>query len=109
MPTQKFEWGELEQFKAEKRFLDGYPQAIRNFYAPQDDVRGLLTSLLQSAQNSLVLNMYGYDDEQLDAIIRQKLKEERVYVQISLDSIQAGGKPNGPSSKDGITKDLVTP
>jgi phosphatidylserine/phosphatidylglycerophosphate/cardiolipin synthase-like enzyme len=36
--------------------------------------------------------MYGYDDEQLDAIIRQKLKEERVYVQMSLDSTQAGGK-----------------
>ena len=88
----KFVWDELEEFKAEKRFLDGYPLDTRTFYAPQDDIKGLLTSLLQSAQNSLVLNMYGYDDEQLDAIIRQKLKEERVYVQMSLDSTQAGGE-----------------
>jgi phosphatidylserine/phosphatidylglycerophosphate/cardiolipin synthase-like enzyme len=36
--------------------------------------------------------MYGYDDDELDAIIREKLDEPYVYVQMSLDKSQAGGK-----------------
>jgi hypothetical protein len=87
-----FEWDQLQQFKAEKRFLDGYPQDTRTFYAPRDELHSLLASLLHSTQHSLVLNMFGYDDDELDAIIRQKLEEEHVYVQMSLDSTQAAGK-----------------
>ena len=52
---------------------------------------GLLTSLLASAQHSIVINMYGYDDADLDDIIREKLGAEHVYVQMSLDKSQAGG------------------
>jgi len=47
--------------------------------------------VLASAQHSIVINMYGYDDAELDAIIRQKLDDEHVYVQMSLDKSQAGG------------------
>ena len=88
----EFEWDKLDQFKAEKRFLDGYPPDTRTFYAPRDEIHSLLISLLRSTQHSLVLNMFGYDDEELDSIIRQKLGDEHVYVQMSLDSSQAGGK-----------------
>lgn len=87
-----FEWDDLSRYKAEKRFLDGYPPDQRSFFSPRDDLHGMLVSLLASAQNSLVLNMYGYDDDQLDAIIRQKLAVEQVYVQMSLDKSQAHGK-----------------
>jgi phosphatidylserine/phosphatidylglycerophosphate/cardiolipin synthase-like enzyme len=88
----KFEWDQLHLFKAEKRFLDGYPPDTRTFYAPRDDVHSLLVSLLESTQNSLVLNMFGYTDERLDEIIRKKLADEQVYVQMSLDSKQASGE-----------------
>lgn len=87
-----FEWDDLAKYKAEGRFLDGYPPDQRTFYSPRDDVRPLLASLLASAQRSIVLNMFGYADPQLDAIIRAKLETERVYVQMSLDKTQAGGK-----------------
>lgn len=90
-----FVWDELAQYKAEKRFLDGYPPDQRSFFSPRDDLHGMLASLLASAQNSLVLNMYGYDDDELDAIIREKLASEHVYVQMSLDKSQAGGKHEG--------------
>lgn len=89
---QKFEWVTLEQYKAEKRFLDHYPEDFRTFWSPRDDVHSMLVSLLSSTQHSLVLNMYGYDDEILDGIIRKKILTEHVYVQMSLDKTQAGGR-----------------
>lgn len=88
----KFEWDDLAQYKAEKRFLDGYPPDQRTFFSPRDSIHPLLASLLSSAQRSLVMNMYGYDDDELDEIIRRKLGEEHVHVQMSLDKSQAGGK-----------------
>ena len=86
-----FDWNELHQFKAEKRFLDGYPPDTRTFFSPRDDVHGVLTSLIASAQHAIVINMYGYDDDDIDDIIRNKLRSEHVYVQMSLDKSQAGG------------------
>src|SRR3989440_1312191 len=35
--------------------------------------------------------MYGYDDDELDAIIRGKLDNDHVHLQMSLDKSQAGG------------------
>lgn len=90
--TPVFAWEDLAQYKAEGRFLDGYPADRRTFFSPRDKVHPLLLSLISSAQHSLVLNMYGYDDKELDAAIRGKLDAEHVYVQVSLDKSQAGGK-----------------
>jgi phosphatidylserine/phosphatidylglycerophosphate/cardiolipin synthase-like enzyme len=90
-PPNAFVWDGLDQYKAEKRFLDGYPPDQRSFFSPRDDIHPLLASLLDSAQHSLVLNMYGYDDDELDELIRAKLDSEHVYVQMSLDKSQAGG------------------
>lgn len=88
----QFDWDGLDQYKAERRFLDGYPSDQRSFFSPRDSIHPMLAALLASAQHSLVLNMYGYDDDELDAIIREKLDSEHVYVQMSLDKSQAGGK-----------------
>jgi phosphatidylserine/phosphatidylglycerophosphate/cardiolipin synthase-like enzyme len=90
--TTAFVWDELARYKADKRFLDHYPDDFRTFWAPRDDIHGMLVSLLRSAQRSIVLNMFGYDDEAFDDVIRHKLEDEGVYVQISLDSRQAAGK-----------------
>ncbi len=84
-----FSWDDLAQYKAEGRFLDGYPPDERTFYAPRDRIHDLLVALLGSAQHSIVVNMFGYDDEELNSIIRAKLTDDRVYVQMSLDMRQA--------------------
>jgi phosphatidylserine/phosphatidylglycerophosphate/cardiolipin synthase-like enzyme len=89
MSATVFQWEDLSQFKLEGRFLDGYPSDLRTFFSPRDNLHGLLKELLSSAQHSIVLNMFGYADEELDTIIRSKLTSEHIYVQMSLDKTQA--------------------
>lgn len=92
MADAPFAWDDLAKYKAEGRFLDGYPEDQRTFFAPRDNVHGVLAALLQSAQHSIVVNMYGYDDPELNSIIQEKLADEHVYVQMSLDRSQASGE-----------------
>jgi phosphatidylserine/phosphatidylglycerophosphate/cardiolipin synthase-like enzyme len=91
MTDSQFAWEELGQYKAEGRFLDGYPDDERTFFAPRDNVHGLLVAVLGTAQHSIVVNMFGYDDDELNKIIQSKLADENVYVQMSLDRSQAAG------------------
>lgn len=91
-PTPLFDWDALGQYKAAGRFLDGYPSDIRTFYSPVDKVHLVLRLLLSSTQKSIVINMFGYDDADLNDIILEKLNDEQVFVQMSLDKTQAGNK-----------------
>ena len=91
MPDTTLVWDDLAQYKAEGRFLDGYPDDQRTFFSPRDNVHGLLVALLNSAQHSIVVNMFGYDDDELNSIIQGKLGDEHVFVQMSLDRSQAAG------------------
>jgi hypothetical protein len=81
---------ELDQFKAEA-FVPGYPDNARTFYSPVDQVHEALKALLASTSKSLVVSMYGYDDDELDAVIRDKLESDKIFVQMSLDKSQAAG------------------
>jgi phosphatidylserine/phosphatidylglycerophosphate/cardiolipin synthase-like enzyme len=87
--AQQFNWDNLAQYKAEGRFLDGYPDDQRTFFSPRDKVHDLLVALLSSAQHSIVVNMFGYDDDVLNKIIQTKLGDANVYVQMSLDRSQS--------------------
>jgi phosphatidylserine/phosphatidylglycerophosphate/cardiolipin synthase-like enzyme len=69
-----------------------YPPNLRQFYAPVDDIPGVLRFLLSKATESLNLCMYGFADRELADIIKSKLMDGRVYVQLTLDSTQAAGK-----------------
>ena len=89
MADPPFAWDDLAKYKAEGRFLDGYPDDQRTYFAPRDDLHGLLVALLGSAQHSIVVNMFGYDDDELNKIIQAKLGDEHVYVQMSLDRSQS--------------------
>ncbi|OMC20597.1 phospholipase D-like domain-containing protein [Mycobacterium sp. SP-6446] len=81
---------ELDQYKAAP-FPPGYPDHTRTFYSPVDRVHDALKALLTSADKSLVVAMYGYDDPELNSVLKSKLQDEKIYVQLSLDSTQAKG------------------
>jgi hypothetical protein len=88
--------------------LDGYPDDQRTFFAPRDNVHGLLVVLLGSAQHSIVVNMFGYDDDELNSIIQSKLADEKVYVQMSLDRSQSAGAHEKKFSPSGVTMRSAT-
>ena len=73
------------------RHPDGYPDTIRTLYSPVDNLHGALLALVRSAQHSICLAMYGFDDHDLAEALRAKLADPNCFVQITLDSSQAGG------------------
>jgi phosphatidylserine/phosphatidylglycerophosphate/cardiolipin synthase-like enzyme len=73
-------------------FPPDYPTDRRTFFAPVDDVHGALLAVLSSATKSLSVAMYGWDDDEFQQVILDKMKAEGVVTQITLDSSQAGGK-----------------
>ena len=82
---------ELDKFKAAP-FPPGYPDTTRTFYSPVDQVHEALKALLQSANKSIVVAMYGYDDPELNSVLQSALNDGNMYVQMTLDSTQAAGK-----------------
>jgi phosphatidylserine/phosphatidylglycerophosphate/cardiolipin synthase-like enzyme len=89
--VQSFDWDSLGGYKAGGSFLAGYPSNTRTFFSPEDQVHEVLTAMLKGARNSIVLNMYGYDDDALNTLILGHAADPKVYVQMSLDKSQAGG------------------
>lgn len=82
---------DLAVYTPERTFPAGVNPEFRVFYVGRDDVHGILKHLLARCSRSLKMNMFGYDDDELDAIIRVKLEDAGVFVQGTLDSSQAGG------------------
>jgi phosphatidylserine/phosphatidylglycerophosphate/cardiolipin synthase-like enzyme len=57
-----------------------------------DNIHHALVRVIGSASTSLVIAMYGFDDEELAQVILRKLNDEKIYVSLTLDSTQAAGK-----------------
>lgn len=81
---------DLDQYKT-GGFPPGYPTTIRTLYSPVDNIHQALLDLIRSATQSLVVAVYGFDDEEVADALREKLESEHVFVQLTLDSSQAGG------------------
>lgn len=61
------------------------------FFVGRDDVHSILKTLLLQEKLELDMNMFGYDDQELNDIIIGMFKNPGIHVQISLDKSQAAG------------------
>lgn len=86
-----FTLNDLAQFTREKSFPADDSQDFRVLYVGRDDVHGALKYLLARCSRSLRMNMFGYDDDELDQIIQGLIASEHVMVQGTLDKSQAAG------------------
>lgn len=81
---------ELKQY-AVIPFSPTHPTDHYTFFAPVDNVHAVLLRMIQSAKTSLVVAMYGFDDEDIAKAIVDVLKADHIYVSLTLDSSQAAG------------------
>jgi hypothetical protein len=88
---QRFTLEELAPFTKEGVFASNASQDFHLFYVGRDDVHGILKYLLSRTRSSLYLNMFGYDDEELNAECLRCACDRTVTTVITLDRSQAGG------------------
>ncbi len=67
------------------------PADSYTFWAPDDDLHGVLATMIRSATHSLVLAVYGFADDDLAAAVHERLNDPACYVSLTLDSSQAAG------------------
>ncbi len=93
-PTQNlqtFTLQDLAQFTREKSYSTKASKDVHLFYVGRDDVHDILKYVLSRVTISLYMNMFGYDDTELNNIIMEKVLNPAITVLITLDMSQAGG------------------
>ncbi|MEW9900671.1 hypothetical protein ABWL39_18810 [Chitinivorax sp. PXF-14] len=88
---QTFDLLDLQQYTQEKSYASNASRDFHLFYVGRDDVHDVLKYVLSRVSISLYLNMFGYDDEELNDILMQLVRDPSVTVLITLDKSQAGG------------------
>ena len=89
-PTlQHFTLDELAIYTAEQAFGPTASPDFRVFYVGRDDVHGVLMHLFTRVSLSVKMNMFGYDDEELNNVLMGLVLNPSVLVQVTLDRSQA--------------------
>jgi hypothetical protein len=89
---QSFTLDDLAEFTLEQRYSDNASADFHLFYVGRDNVHEILKYILSRARVSLYLNMFGYDDDELNKILMAKALDPNVTMLVTLDKSQAGGK-----------------
>src|SRR5580704_17328522 len=91
-PTlQTFTLDELAVYTAEQAFGPTASPDFRVFYVGRDDVHGVLMHLFTRVSLSVKMNMFGYDDDDLNSALMGLVRDPSVMVQVTLDKSQASG------------------
>jgi hypothetical protein len=102
---QTFNLSELAQFTKEGEFATGASTMFHLFYVGRDDVHGVLKYLLSRATTSLYLNMFGYDDDELNDECMRCAEDATITTVITLDKSQAGGQHEKTILSSNVAKD----
>lgn len=93
-PTQNlqcFSLNDLAQFTKEKCYSSAASRDVHLFYVGRDDVHDILKYILSRVTVSLYLNMFGFDDSELNNILMEKALNPSICMMITLDQSQADG------------------
>ncbi len=91
-PTlQHFSLDDLAVYTAEQAFGPTASPDFRVFYVGRDDVHGVLMHLFTRVSLSVKMNMFGYDDDDLNKVLMGLVQNPSVMVQVTLDKSQASG------------------
>ena len=102
-----FKVEDLAQFTREQAMPDHVARTHWLFYVGRDDVHGVLDYLLSRVQISLYLNMFGYDDEQLNDHLMRCAADPQITTMVTLDKSQAGGKHEAAILASDVAKDAA--
>ena len=91
-PTlQTFTLDDLAVYTAEQAFGPTASPDFRVFYVGRDDVHGVLMHLFTRVTLSVKMNMFGYDDSELNNVLMGLVHNPSVMVSVTLDKSQASG------------------
>ena len=88
---QRFALEDLAPFTKEGTFSKGASRDFHLFYVGRDDVHDVLKYILSRVSVSLYLNMFGFDDPELNNILMTKAIDPSITMLITLDKSQASG------------------
>ena len=88
---QSFTLDDLAQYTREGAFGPTASPDFRVFYVGRDDVHGVLVHLFSRVRLSVKMNMFGYDDDQLNQILFGLVQDPTIMVSVTLDKSQASG------------------
>ena len=89
-PTlQHFTLDDLAAYTAEQAFGPTASPDFRVFYVGRDDVHGILLHLFTRVSLSVKMNMFGYDDDDLNKVLMGLVQNPAVMVQVTLDRSQS--------------------
>jgi hypothetical protein len=103
-PTlQHFTLDDLAVYTAEQAFGPTASPDFRVFYVGRDDVHGVLMHLFTLVSLSVKMNMFGYDDDDLNNVLMGLVRNPSVMVQVTLDKSQA----SGPAEQAILSSDMT--
>jgi hypothetical protein len=88
---QTFSLADLAQYTQEGAYSPTASKDFHLFYVGRDDVHDILKYVLSRTRVSLYLNMFGYDDDELNDILMAKAMDPHITMLVTLDKSQAGG------------------
>jgi hypothetical protein len=100
-----FDLSELAQFTREGVYATDASADFHLFYAGRDDVHGILRYLWGRVTVSAYLNMFGYDDAELNDLVMAAAEDPTVTAVYTLDKSQSGGKHEKALLESDVAKD----
>jgi hypothetical protein len=89
---QRFDLLDLQPYTQEKVYATTASKDFHLFYVGRDDVHDILKHVLSRVSVSLYLNMFGFDDDELNDILMKIALDPTITMLVTLDKSQAGGK-----------------